>query len=208
MGLTHNFHAKKGGGQKFLRAEKSRGEQKILQWNCFVSGLPLQASPYKCSWTVPYIRDFAIFAFWTNICQPHPNLNSHLVLPRICSEHLAPEHDAFLYYVFVTTWSKDGAVSFYLWSSQGIITSSMYGSHTIHIYWWLSDYYLEKTIDPPSGGPGTSLYWGKLSLRCWAFEWLKWLHKWRRGWHYVLSNGIIAKSLFVFKGYLCFGRRK
>ena len=64
-------------------------------------------------------------------------------------------------------------MSFYLWSNQGILMLSTYASRTIHIYWWLSDYYyIEKTTQPPSGGPGASSCRGKLSLRCWAFAWL------------------------------------
>ena len=52
---------------------------------------------------------------------------------------------------------------------------STYASRTIHIYWWLSDYYMyyiEKTTYPPSGEPGASSCRDKLSLRCWAFAWL------------------------------------
>ena len=62
---------------------------------------------------------------------------------------------------------------FYLWRNLGIITLSTYASRTIHIYWWLSDYYyIENTTLPPSCRSGSSLCWGKLLLRCWAFAWL------------------------------------
>ena len=41
---------------------------------------------------------------------------------------------------------------FYLWGNHGIIMLSTCTSRTIHICWWLCDYYsIEKTIQPPSG---------------------------------------------------------
>ena len=49
---------------------------------------------------------------------------------------------------------------------------STYASHTINIYWSLSDYYyIEKTTYLPSGEPSALSCRGKLLLRCWAFAW-------------------------------------
>ena len=50
IGLTRNFHGKKGGGALiFLRSEG--GPRKIFEINIFASG-----PPYKCLWTVPKLH--------------------------------------------------------------------------------------------------------------------------------------------------------
>ena len=86
-------------------------------------------------------------------------------------------------------------VVFYLWSNQGIIMLSTYASRTVHLCWWLSDYYyMEKT---------TSALWGtwhiimsrQIAASLLSLCMTKWLRKWRRGWCYVRSNTKNAKSL-------------
>ena len=89
--------------------------------------------------------------------------------------HLVPSaYDAFGYYSLVWTCIRMALCRFHAWNNQGIIMLSMCASRTVHIYWWLSDYYyIEKTTYPPSGEIGaSSCRRGKLSFRCWAFAWL------------------------------------
>ena len=82
-------------------------------------------------------------------------------------------------------------MSFYLWSNQGIIMLLTYASRSIHIYWWLSDYYMYYIEKATSCR-------GKLSPRCMLSPCMtKWLCKWRRGWRYVRSNAKNAKSLII-----------
>ena len=64
MGLTHNFHGKKGGPEIFFAVW--RGPQKICAINIFLH----QASPYKCLWTVPNSRirwhTEIVMTFWVS----------------------------------------------------------------------------------------------------------------------------------------------
>ena len=80
----------------------------------------------------------------------------------------------------------------YLWSNQGIYMLWTCASRTLHIYWWLSDYYsIEKTILPPSGHALVdlvNLVLGQDVASLLSLCMTKWLRKWRRGWLYVRSN--------------------
>ena len=83
-------------------------------------------------------------------------------------------------------------MSFYLWSNHKIIMYCMCASRTVHIYWWLSDYYsIEKTVYPPSGHALVDLMHlvlGQIVASLLSLCMAKWLRKWRRGWLYVRSK--------------------
>ena len=100
-----------------------------------------------------------------------------------------------------TSWNQHSlkmAQCYLQWSNQGMIILSMYVSRTIHIYWWLSDYYYIEKNDI------VALWWtwriivlrqavASLLSLCMT----KWLRKWWQGWHYVHSNVKTAKYLLA-----------
>ena len=75
---------------------------------------------------------------------------------------------------------------------------STYASRTIHIYWWLSDYYYIRKNNISALWAIWHIFMsGEIVASLLSLCMTKWLRKWGWGWRYVLSNTKNANSLIT-----------